>query len=323
MTTCRERRRHLSVQEERRFATKSLMFYRRLGRQENLSGQEVCENLWKGMGNWETSPVSEYPLQSICSLPAAQAFLQKLVRNLFAEGNDLFREKDFKLSLVQYVEGLNVADYAASDEVTIPKELLCKLHVNRAACYFAMVSAFSSHPQGPGRTSWLQCHAIGKDVKKGFSWFCLLPSPTLDETMTHTVISPLLHCVLQDQRKVVKERGPVLRYWECSSGPCWWGASTIWRLERSSASQYWLSVSLEYCSNIALESPAYSSEALEVNEKALMELSAHIWKRNLQYLGSKRLCASIFLRNLTAFLYGTAPEQVHPVHNEAESRVKN
>ncbi|NXV81461.1 Z3H7B protein, partial [Atlantisia rogersi] len=67
-----------------------------------------------------------------------QAFLQKLVRNLFAEGNDLFREKDFKLSLVQYVEGLNVAEYAASDEVTIPKELLCKLHVNRAACYFAM-----------------------------------------------------------------------------------------------------------------------------------------------------------------------------------------
>uniref|UniRef100_A0A8D0KU86 Zinc finger CCCH-type containing 7B n=1 Tax=Strix occidentalis caurina TaxID=311401 RepID=A0A8D0KU86_STROC len=90
------------------------------------------------MGNWETSAVSEYPFQSICSLPAAQAFLQKLVRNLFAEGNDLFREKDFKLSLVQYVEGLNVADYAASDEVTIPKELLCKLHVNRAACYFAM-----------------------------------------------------------------------------------------------------------------------------------------------------------------------------------------
>ncbi|NXX94937.1 Z3H7B protein, partial [Centropus bengalensis] len=80
----------------------------------------------------------EYPLWSICFLPAAQAFLQKLVRNLFAEGNDLFREKDFKLSLVQYVEGLNVADYAASDEVTIPKELLCKLHVNRAACYFAM-----------------------------------------------------------------------------------------------------------------------------------------------------------------------------------------
>ncbi|NWU92767.1 Z3H7B protein, partial [Upupa epops] len=85
----------------------------------------------------------EKGLQFIQStLPLSQedyeAFLQKLVRNLFAEGNDLYREKDFKLSLVQYVEGLNVADYAASDEVTIPKELLCKLHVNRAACYFAM-----------------------------------------------------------------------------------------------------------------------------------------------------------------------------------------
>ncbi|XP_020643519.2 zinc finger CCCH domain-containing protein 7B isoform X1 [Pogona vitticeps] len=67
-----------------------------------------------------------------------EAFLQKLVQNLFAEGNDLFREKDFKLALVQYVEGLNVAEYAASDEVTIPVDLLCKLHVNRAACYFAM-----------------------------------------------------------------------------------------------------------------------------------------------------------------------------------------
>ncbi|XP_038612277.1 zinc finger CCCH domain-containing protein 7B isoform X2 [Tachyglossus aculeatus] len=67
-----------------------------------------------------------------------EAFLQKLVRNLFAEGNDLYRERDFKQALVQYVEGLNVADYAASDEVALPRDLLCKLHVNRAACYFTM-----------------------------------------------------------------------------------------------------------------------------------------------------------------------------------------
>ncbi|XP_015274714.1 PREDICTED: zinc finger CCCH domain-containing protein 7B isoform X2 [Gekko japonicus] len=85
----------------------------------------------------------EKGLQFIQStLPLSQedyeAFLQKLVRNLFAEGNDLFREKDFKLALVQYVEGLNVAEYAASDEVMIPVDLLCKLHVNRAACYFTM-----------------------------------------------------------------------------------------------------------------------------------------------------------------------------------------
>ncbi|XP_008572317.1 PREDICTED: zinc finger CCCH domain-containing protein 7B isoform X1 [Galeopterus variegatus] len=36
------------------------------------------------------------------------------------------------------MEGLNVADYAASDQVALPRELLCKLHVNRAACYFTM-----------------------------------------------------------------------------------------------------------------------------------------------------------------------------------------
>nr|XP_060633102.1 zinc finger CCCH domain-containing protein 7B isoform X1 [Anolis sagrei ordinatus]XP_060633103.1 zinc finger CCCH domain-containing protein 7B isoform X1 [Anolis sagrei ordinatus]XP_060633104.1 zinc finger CCCH domain-containing protein 7B isoform X1 [Anolis sagrei ordinatus] len=67
-----------------------------------------------------------------------EAFLQKLVRNLLAEGNDLFREKDFKLALVQYVEGLNVTEYAASDEVTIPVDLQCNLYVNRAACYYTM-----------------------------------------------------------------------------------------------------------------------------------------------------------------------------------------
>lgn len=67
-----------------------------------------------------------------------EAFLLKLVQNLFAEGNDLFREKDYKQALVQYMEGLNVADYAASDQVALPQELLCKLHVNRAACYFTM-----------------------------------------------------------------------------------------------------------------------------------------------------------------------------------------
>lgn len=69
------------------------------------------------------------------------------MQNLFAEGNDLFREKDYKQALVQYMEGLNVADYAASDQVTLPRELLCKLHVNRAACYFTMVSLAPSPAQ--------------------------------------------------------------------------------------------------------------------------------------------------------------------------------
>nr|XP_033785295.1 zinc finger CCCH domain-containing protein 7B isoform X4 [Geotrypetes seraphini] len=67
-----------------------------------------------------------------------EAFLYKLVKNLFVEGNALYWEAETKLALGQYTEGLNVADYAATDDVAIAQELVCKLHVNRAACYFAM-----------------------------------------------------------------------------------------------------------------------------------------------------------------------------------------
>ncbi|KAM4721534.1 zinc finger CCCH domain-containing protein 7B [Rhinophrynus dorsalis] len=67
-----------------------------------------------------------------------QNFLQQLVRNLFAEGNDLYREGDHKLALAQYTEGLTVAEYAASEELRVPAELLCKLCVNRSCCYYSM-----------------------------------------------------------------------------------------------------------------------------------------------------------------------------------------
>ncbi|XP_029446100.1 zinc finger CCCH domain-containing protein 7B [Rhinatrema bivittatum] len=81
-------------------------------------------------------------IQSTVPFPGShedyEAFLHKLVKNLFAEGNALYWEADTKLALGQYTEGLNVAEYAATDEVTIAQELVCKLHVNRAACYFTM-----------------------------------------------------------------------------------------------------------------------------------------------------------------------------------------
>lgn len=96
-----------------------------------------------------------------------QAFLLKLVQNLFAEGNDLFREKDYKQALVQYMEGLNVADYAASDQVALPRELLCKLHVNRAACYFTMVSlapACFLPPRPRGRPVCISCLMLGLSI---------------------------------------------------------------------------------------------------------------------------------------------------------------
>ncbi|XP_071983706.1 zinc finger CCCH domain-containing protein 7B isoform X2 [Engystomops pustulosus] len=65
-------------------------------------------------------------------------FLQKLVEDLFTEGNDLYREDEVKLALGQYTEGLNVADYAASEELVLSQELLCRLLVNRSCCYFSM-----------------------------------------------------------------------------------------------------------------------------------------------------------------------------------------
>ncbi|XP_053577206.1 zinc finger CCCH domain-containing protein 7B [Bombina bombina] len=65
-------------------------------------------------------------------------FLQDLVRNLFAEGNDLYRDGNPKLALGQYTEGLTVAEYAASEDLIINQELLCKLYVNRSCCYYSM-----------------------------------------------------------------------------------------------------------------------------------------------------------------------------------------
>ncbi|XP_075039098.1 zinc finger CCCH domain-containing protein 7B isoform X3 [Mixophyes fleayi] len=65
-------------------------------------------------------------------------FLQELVKNLFIEGNDLYLEGDVKLALGQYTEGLTVAEYAASEELVLSQELVCRLFVNRSCCYYFM-----------------------------------------------------------------------------------------------------------------------------------------------------------------------------------------
>uniref|UniRef100_A0A4W3H4D3 Zinc finger CCCH-type containing 7B n=1 Tax=Callorhinchus milii TaxID=7868 RepID=A0A4W3H4D3_CALMI len=81
-------------------------------------------------------------LRSPLSYPGSQdeykAFLHQLVKNLLEEGNALYREWEYKAALAQYVEALNVADYAESDGVIISQHLLENLYVNRAACYFFM-----------------------------------------------------------------------------------------------------------------------------------------------------------------------------------------
>ncbi|XP_027280579.1 zinc finger CCCH domain-containing protein 7A isoform X1 [Cricetulus griseus] len=81
-------------------------------------------------------------IQSPLSYPGTQeqyaVYLQDLVRNLFNEGNDIYRECDWSSSLSQYSEALSIADYAKSEEILMPQEIIEKLHINRIACYSNM-----------------------------------------------------------------------------------------------------------------------------------------------------------------------------------------
>ncbi|XP_064415105.1 zinc finger CCCH domain-containing protein 7A isoform X2 [Latimeria chalumnae] len=67
-----------------------------------------------------------------------EVFLRDLVRNLFDEGNDVYKDDDWNGALTQYTEALGVADYAKSEEISISSVMIEKLHANRAACYLNM-----------------------------------------------------------------------------------------------------------------------------------------------------------------------------------------
>ncbi|NWX08000.1 Z3H7A protein, partial [Caloenas nicobarica] len=64
-----------------------------------------------------------------------ELFIRELVRNLFNEGNDVYREGDWRGSLSHYTEAINIADYANSEEIHVSDDILEKLHVNRIACF--------------------------------------------------------------------------------------------------------------------------------------------------------------------------------------------
>ncbi|KAJ7306032.1 hypothetical protein JRQ81_010398 [Phrynocephalus forsythii] len=78
-------------------------------------------------------------IQSTLPYPGTQeqyeVFIRELVKNLFNEGNDGYRECDWEGSLNHYSEALNIADYANSEGIHISDDILEKLHVNRIACY--------------------------------------------------------------------------------------------------------------------------------------------------------------------------------------------
>ncbi|XP_029432792.1 zinc finger CCCH domain-containing protein 7A [Rhinatrema bivittatum] len=81
-------------------------------------------------------------IQSPLPYPGSQenyeVFIQELVRNLFNEGSDVYREGDWEGSINQYTEALNIADYARSEEICISSDILEKLYVNRAVSYSDM-----------------------------------------------------------------------------------------------------------------------------------------------------------------------------------------
>ncbi|XP_044289204.1 zinc finger CCCH domain-containing protein 7A [Varanus komodoensis] len=78
-------------------------------------------------------------IQSTLPYPGTQEqyeiFIRELVKNLFNEGNDAYRESDWEGSLNHYSEALSIADYANSEGIHISDEILEKLHINRIACY--------------------------------------------------------------------------------------------------------------------------------------------------------------------------------------------
>ncbi|KAF3818967.1 hypothetical protein GH733_012384 [Mirounga leonina] len=51
-------------------------------------------------------------------------YLRALVRNLFNEGNDVYRERDWNNSISQYTEALNIAGYAKSEEIGFHDKVL-------------------------------------------------------------------------------------------------------------------------------------------------------------------------------------------------------
>ncbi|NXC18503.1 Z3H7A protein, partial [Corythaeola cristata] len=73
-----------------------------------------------------------------CFFSLFQLFIRELVRNLFNEGNDVYREGDWRGSLSHYTEAISIADYANSEEIHVSDDILEKLHVNRIACFSNM-----------------------------------------------------------------------------------------------------------------------------------------------------------------------------------------
>lgn len=119
-------------------------------------------------------------------------FIRDLVWNLFGEGNEVFREGDWTKSIEMYTEALSVAEYADSEEIHVPTNLLEKLYANRAAAYLNIV------PVSGGECSRLlsccaECAAAKTDFKAWIEHPALrspmVPLEDLPETTRHASVS--------------------------------------------------------------------------------------------------------------------------------------
>lgn len=100
----------------------------------NMSG--ACQDR---RSRWQEIQKSLQFIQSNLPFPGSQeqyeVFIKDLVWNLFGEGNDVFKEGDWTKSMEMYTEALGIADYAVSEDISVPTALLEKLYANRAAAY--------------------------------------------------------------------------------------------------------------------------------------------------------------------------------------------
>lgn len=97
--------------------------------------ERPAKYFWKVGGRLVYVQPMSLPVKTSPIFFAFQIFIRELVKNLFNEGNDSYRECDWEGSMNHYSEALNIADYANSEGIHIPDDILEKLRVNRIACY--------------------------------------------------------------------------------------------------------------------------------------------------------------------------------------------
>lgn len=198
------------------------------------------------MGNWETPRASEYPvclLSPCCPGLFAEAGEKPVCRGqrfVSREGFQAFTGTVCRRAERGGLRSLRRGDHPKGTPVQAACQPSCLL-----LCYGEFLPKSSP---GAGEDIMVTVPCSWKRCQEGFHLVLSTPcSNTGDDDTPKSLVSPHDHTVvLQDQRKDVKERGSGLGYWQCSSGPCWWGVSTIQCLPV--LTEHFTGILFEYCS---------------------------------------------------------------------------